>query len=225
MYVVIRIRLIVPVGYWTTTILGGTEPIFRPYLQLDSDYYFVTKDHDITISKPVVDYYEEYDPVDEITKKYISAYGITAMSDYNNTVLDYYEIIEKEVYGDDRRERRWKVFLYDGIQSRLTGELQWNYTDETWYVENLEVTFLPDNKYYLSAKIVNMNTNFSTSPWGPQSELFEIKTPMPIVYYILPEFFLAGFIVFFGWLAWYRPRKKRLLLEKEREEKLEKVYD
>ncbi|NHK30560.1 MAG: hypothetical protein FK730_04370 [Asgard group archaeon] len=225
MYVVIRIRLIVPIGYWVTTILGGTEPEFIPYLQLDSGYYFKTKDHDITISKPVVDYFEEYDPVDEITKKYVSAYGITAMADYNDTELDYYEIVEKEVYGDDRRERRWKIFLFDGIQSRLTGELQWNISDETWYAERVEVTFLPDNKYYLSAKIVNMNVNFTTSPWGPQSELFEVKNPLPVIYFILPEFFLAGFIVFFGWLAWYRPRKKRILLEKERQEKLDKIYD
>ncbi|NHJ39571.1 MAG: hypothetical protein FK731_06010 [Asgard group archaeon] len=232
MYVVIRVRLIIPSGFWRTTILGGTEPEFIPYLQLDSDYYFKTKDHQITISKPKVDYFEEYDPVDDITKKYISAYNITAFSDYNDTELNYYEIVEKTVYGDDRRERRWKIFLWDGIQSRLTGDLQWNDTaipelglTGTWYIERVEVTFLPDNQYYLSAKIVNMNVNFTTSPWGPESDLFEIKNPLPVIYYILPEFFLAGFVVFFGWLAWYRPRKKRLMIERERQEKLEKVYD
>jgi hypothetical protein len=222
LYVLVRARLIVPVGYIREAEQGG-EDIFTPYLQRNGRDTFRAKDHQITISKPELVVYTE--ETENETKTFISAYGITAISDYNNTVLDYYEIVEKTVHGSDRREARWKVFLWDGIPARLTGLLNWNETGQFWYVEGIEVGFLPDNQYYISAKIVNQNTNFTTSPWGPASDIFEISRPLPVVYYILPEFFLAGFIVLFGWLAWYRPRQKRLKIEAEREARLEKIYD
>ncbi|NHJ46691.1 MAG: hypothetical protein FK733_02775 [Asgard group archaeon] len=222
LYVLVRVELIVPVGYIRYSDAGGDD-IFIPFIQRNGVNTFRAKDHDITISEPELEVYTE--EIAGITKTYINAYGITAISDYNNTVLNYYEIIEKEVHGSDRREARWKVFLFDGIPARLTGDLTWNETAQFWFVEGVEVGFLPDNRYYLAAKIVNMNTNFTTSPWGPQSEIFEIKRPLPVLYYILPEFFLAGFIVLFGWLAWYRPRKKRMKIQAEREARLEKIYD
>ncbi|MHA1186739.1 MAG: hypothetical protein ACTSSK_07675 [Candidatus Heimdallarchaeota archaeon] len=133
--------------------------------------------------------------------------NITAVTDYQNVVLDEYEVREKEVYGEDIRQARWKVFLWDGIASHLTGNLIWNEADQYWFADNISVDDLPDNNYYISAKITNMNINFTVSPWGP-------------AYWILPEFFMAGFVVLFGWLAWWRPKKKREMIERERAEKI-----
>ncbi len=215
-YIVIQFILNVPVGYIDYG--TGAEPdVFYPYLRQIGTKVFDTRDHQITITKPTIDFDPEAKTVD------ISY--IRAWSDYKNTTLNEYEIINKTVHGDDRREARWKVFLYDGITSALTGLLNWSdgEGDEEgyWFALNISLATLPDNDYYISAKIVNMNTNLITSPWGPGSDMFEIKRPIPIIYYILPEFFLAGFVVLFGWLAWYRPRKKRLQIEAERAEKLD----
>jgi len=110
--------------------------------------------------------------------------------------------------------------LWDGIASHLTGNLIWNEADQYWFADNISVDDLPDNNYYISAKITNMNINFTVSPWGPASNLFEITRPIPVIYWILPEFFMAGFVVLFGWLAWWRPKKKREMIERERAEKI-----
>lgn len=209
-YVVVRFLLIIPVGNVKEQHLG--PPIFKPYAQQQGDKFFRTRDHQVTISQPVI----EYDP-DTFTVK---LWNITAVTDYQNVVLDEYEVREKEVFGEDIRQARWKVFLWDGIASALTGNLTWNDVDQYWFAYNISLDTLPDNAYYLSAKITNMNINFTVSAWGPASELFEIKRPLPVVYYILPEFFMAGFIVLFGWLAWWRPKKKREMIERERAEKI-----
>ncbi|HUT82394.1 MAG TPA: hypothetical protein VMZ29_14430 [Candidatus Bathyarchaeia archaeon] len=216
LYVIARFTLIIPVGYYRTSITGGGLPIFRPYIQKAGTDFFRTRDHQVTISKPILEYNETYGN--------INIYNITAITDYGNVELDWEEIENKTVVGDDRREARWKVFLFDGIGSGLTGYLTWNFTGHFWYAENISVLSLPDNTYYIAAKIVNMNINFTTSPWGPGSDTFVVKRPMPVIYYILPEFFIAGFVVLFGWLAWYRPRQKKRRIEAERAAKLDKGF-
>ncbi|MBN1327977.1 MAG: hypothetical protein JXA54_00765 [Candidatus Heimdallarchaeota archaeon] len=216
LYVIARFTIIIPVGFYKTSITGGGQPVFYPYVQKVGTDYFRTRDHQVTISKPVLEYNE--------TTGIINMYNITAITDYGHVFLDYEEIINKTVIGDDRREARWKIFLFDGIASGLTGPLSWNFTGNYWYAENISVLSLPDNTYYMSAKIVNMNINFTTSPWGPASDLFVVKRPIPVIYYILPEFFIAGFVVLFGWLAWYRPRQKKRRIEAERAAKLGKGF-
>ena len=214
-YVVVKMTITgLPVGYEKTSSIGQTE--FVPYAQGSDDYWFVTRDHVITMTKPEIVFHPEDNTVD--------VYGIRGWADYGNTSLDYYELVDKEVYGQDIRSTQWKVFLFDGIQSRLTGELTWDYTEEYWYVEGIDLNSLPDNDYYIAAKLVNMNLNATVSPWGPQSDLFTISRPIPIVYWILPEIFLAGFVVLFGWLIWWRPRQKKIRIEREREEKIDKGY-
>ncbi|MHA1212208.1 MAG: hypothetical protein ACTSSH_07085 [Candidatus Heimdallarchaeota archaeon] len=216
LYVVARFNLTIPVGYWKVSSIGGGVPLWKPYVQQQGRNFFRTRDHIVTISVPQLTY--------DFDNGIVDIYSITAITDYGDVVLDYEEIVNKTVYGDDIREARWKVFLHDGIASGLTGMLDWNESGQFWYSEHINITSLPDNFYYVSAKIVNMNTNFTTSQWGPASELFEVVRPMPIIYYILPEFFVAGFVVLFGWLAWYRPRQKKRQVEAERAEKLSKGF-
>jgi len=218
LYVIARFNLTIPVGYYQSSAVGGGEPIFYPYVQQKGTKYFVTRDHQITITKPII----HYDPETNI----VNISNIRAWSDYNNTELDYYEIIEKPVDPniEDIREARWKIFLFDGIPSALTGHLQWDNVSNFWYASNIDVSSLPDNTYYVSAKIVNLNANFTTSPWGPASDLFTVERPLPIVYYILPEFFLAGFVALFLWVAWIRVKKKKERMEQERQAHIEELY-
>ncbi len=182
----------------------------------DNDYWFATRDHQITISVPEVVFNQE--------TNLFSVYNITAYSDYNNTMLGIYELANKTIHGQDIRSYTWKVFLHDGISSSITGKLNWSSEHNYWYVEDVDVSSLPDNRYYLSAKLINMNVNVTTSPWGPPSNIFKIKRPMPIIYWILPELFVVGFVVLFGWLAWWRPRQKRIQIELERSQKIDKGF-
>ncbi|MFW9923961.1 MAG: hypothetical protein ACFFDW_11815 [Candidatus Thorarchaeota archaeon] len=213
-YVVVRFEISgLPVGFTRTTQYGTT---FYPYAQKGDDYWFITRDHIITITKPRI--------VLDLENNFVNVYDITAFSDYNVTELDYYEIHGKTVYGQDRRSARWKIFLYDGIPSSITGDLIWDDESNYWYAEDIPVDSLPDNTFYISAKITNMNVNATISPWGPASDTFVIKRPIPIVYFILPEIFLAGFVVLFGWLVWWRPRQKKLRIERDRAAKISKGF-
>ncbi|HUU78302.1 MAG TPA: hypothetical protein VMX55_08140 [candidate division Zixibacteria bacterium] len=214
-YVVVKMTLVgLPVGYMKTGTYG--TPVFYAGAQGQDDYWFITKDHQILMTQPDIEFDAETNT--------INVYGIEGWSDYGNTSLDKWELEDKPVYGQDIRAKIWKIFLFDGIPSSITGELTWDYVEEYWYAEDISVNSLPDNTYYLAAKLVNMNLNATVSPWGPQSEPFTIKRPVPVIYWILPEIFLAGFIVLFGWLIWWRPRQKKLRIEREREEKLDKGF-
>ena len=214
-YVVVEFMVAgLPIGFYKNSSYG--QAIFEIGCFAQDTYWFITRDHQITISTPVV----EYDDVAQT----ISAYNITGFADYKHTELDYYELETKPIEGQDIRSYKWKVFLYDGIPSSLTANLLWDFTEEYWYIEDQDVSSLPDNDYYVSAKLTNMNVNATVSPWGPASNTFTVKRPVPIIYWILPEFFVAGFVVLFGWLAWWRPRQKKKLIEKERQEKLDKGF-
>ncbi|MHA1556743.1 MAG: hypothetical protein ACTSPM_07385 [Candidatus Heimdallarchaeota archaeon] len=204
----------IPVGYYKNSSYGAAEFVAACVAQ--DTYWFATRDHQITISIPEIVFDVETNTVD--------IYDITAFSDYQNTSLDYYELETKTVYGQDTRAYDWKVFLYDGIPSSVTDDLLWDFSEEYWYAEDIDVQSLPDNDYYVSAKIVNMNVNATVTPWGPASALFIISRPIPVIYWILPEFFVAGFVVLFGWLAWWRPRQKRLQIERERDAKIDKGF-
>ncbi|MHA1504897.1 MAG: hypothetical protein ACTSPT_06890, partial [Candidatus Heimdallarchaeota archaeon] len=91
---------------------------FKPYAQQQGIHYFRTRDHQVTISQPIIDF--------DIETFSIAISNITAVADYQDVVLDEYEVREKEVFGEDIRQARWKVFLWDGIASHLTGNLIWN---------------------------------------------------------------------------------------------------
>lgn len=217
-YVIVRFGIEgVPTGYLRQSTYGT---VFVPFAQKSDDNWFGTRDHQITITKPEIDYNKE--------TQTISIYNIRAWSDYKNTTLDYYEIYGKSVHGDDKRTARWTVFLYDGIASALTktgtNKLQWDGINEYWFTEDIDVSALPDNYYYVSSRFVTMNVNATTSPWGPTSDMFQIIKPIPVVYYILPEIFLIGFLVLFGWLVWYKPMMKKKQMEKERLERIDHRY-
>ena len=164
----------------------------------------------------------------------VDVYNITAKTDYTNATydgtIDLYEIYNKTIpaFMTDTRQATVKIYLFDGIASNapklgLT-DLKWNESEQWWYYDDIDVSELPDNMYFAAADIKNMNVNVSVVSRGLASELFQITRPLPVVYYILPEIFLIGFVALFGWLAWWRPRKKRIALEKEREEKLDKGF-
>ncbi|NHJ49442.1 MAG: hypothetical protein FK733_16755 [Asgard group archaeon] len=198
-YVVVRFEINdIPVGYFSDTLWGT---VFKPYIQKSDNNFFITRDHIITISIPQIEFDEE--------NKVLSISEITAYADYNNTFLDYYEIIEKDVFGPDQREARWKIFMKGGISSSFTNDLLWDNINQWWYSDYVDVSNLPDGKYFVAAKIVNMNTNFTASPWGPSSNIFTITGgPTPIYIFILPVIFLSGFVAIPGTIFGIITRKK-----------------
>jgi hypothetical protein len=185
LYVIIRFTLVIPTGYLYEDNFGGW--IFRPYAQKIDDYVFETSDHIATITIAS-------DPILDTAFMTVSLSEITAYVDYNNTVLDYYEIREKEVYGSDIREARWKIFSSEGIASQLTGDLQWDDFNDWWYINDIQVGNLPDGVYKIGVKFTTMNIDFTSAAWEFSSE-FTIKTSeTPIYIYLLPMAFLIGFI-------------------------------
>jgi len=181
-YVVARFLLIIPVGYYKPQLLG--DPIFKPYAQQQGTNYFRTRDHQVTISRPVIEFDSE--------TLSLEVWNITAVTDYQNIFLDEYEVREKEIFGEDIRQARWKIFLWDGISTALTGNLTWNDANQYWFVANISLADLPANSYYISALITNMNVNFTVSPWGPASENFIIEGPETSFYYMTIVYVLIG---------------------------------
>jgi len=181
-YVVARFLLIIPVGYYKPQFLG--DPIFKPYAQQQGTNYFRTRDHQVTISRPVIEFDSE--------TLSLEVWNITAVTDYQNIFLDEYEVREKEIFGEDIRQARWKIFLWDGISTALTGNLAWNDANQYWFVANISLADLPANSYYISALITNMNVNFTVSPWGPASENFIIEGPETSFYYMTIVYVLIG---------------------------------
>ncbi|MHA1308937.1 MAG: hypothetical protein ACTSO7_15700 [Candidatus Heimdallarchaeota archaeon] len=163
-YIVIRFTLEIPVGYYKETLFE--PPIFRPYAQTQGIHYFRTKDHEITINKPAIEYSSEI--------KILNVYNVTAVTDYRNTVLDYYEIYEKEIFDIDRREARWKIIDLDNPTSMfyLTGNLLWNASMNYWYVNDIDISALDISQYVVVCKFSTQNTNFTATPWGPESDSF-----------------------------------------------------
>lgn len=224
-YVVVRFKISrLPIGYLKYNQLN--QSTFVNWAQQTSTYYFRTRFQNITTSAPTI----IFDP-ETLT---IDVFNITAKTDYTNATydgtLDWYEIHDKVIPAimDDTRQATVKIYLYDGIASNapplgLT-DLSWDSFNQWWYYRDIDVSELPDNMYFAAAVIKNLNVNVSVESRGLASELFQIVRPMPVVYYILPEIFIIGFVALFGWLAWWRPRKKRIALEKEREEKLDKGF-
>ncbi|MHA1435343.1 MAG: hypothetical protein ACTSO7_15990 [Candidatus Heimdallarchaeota archaeon] len=174
--------LIIPVGYYKPQLLG--DPIFKPYAQQQGTNYFRTRDHQVTISRPVIEFDSE--------TLSLEVWNITAVTDYQNIFLDEYEVREKEIFGEDIRQARWKIFLWDGISTALTGNLTWNDANQYWFVANISLADLPANSYYISALITNMNINFTVSPWGPASENFIIEGPETSFYYMTIVYVLIG---------------------------------
>lgn len=222
-YIVVRFRIDrFPIGYLKYNQLN--QSTFVSWAQATGTHYFTTRFHTITISAPTIRFYKGTLTVD--------AYNITAKTDYTNATydgtLDRFEIHEKEIppIMEDTREAKIKIYLFDGIASNAPElrDLSWDDANQWWYYNDIDVSELPDNWYFAAAEIINMNVNVSVESVGLPSELFQVKRPFPVVYYILPEVFLIGFVALFGWLAWWRPRKKRIALEKEREEKLDKGF-
>ena len=224
-YVVVRFRISrLPIGYLKYNQLN--QSTFVSWAQQTSTYYFRTRFHNITTSAPSI----SFDP-ETLT---VDIFNISAKTDYTNATfdgtLDWYEIHDKEVPAimDDTRRATVKIYLYDGIASNTPAlgltDLSWDSINDWWYYDDIDVSSLPDNTYFAAAVIKNMNVNVSVESRGLASELFQITRPLPVIYYILPEVFLIGFVALFGWLAWWRPRKKRIALEKERDEKLDKGF-
>jgi hypothetical protein len=198
---------------------SGTQT-YTPYVQSPKSSEFITRDHEIIMSQP--------DIVVDLEKNVISVYNITGYTDYQNIELDYYELYEKPIWNQLVRIRspaRAKIFLYDNIASNIRVNLNWDPFTRTWYYENIDISSLPDNTYYVRPRLINYNVNATRETYGPASETFTISRPLPIAYYILPEFFLIGFVVLFGWLAWYRPRKKKRDLEKQKESRLSAIRE
>jgi len=172
-YVKVRFTLVVPVGYETISPITGMK-VFYPFTQGFSIDYFQTRDHEIFISAPTLTYNEQ---TDEIT-----ASGITATQDYNNIELDYYQMYEKYVWGDDIR----KTYLYiyptyyddawdpnddpDEPKTLRVKDLSWNETSQSWY--RVYPANLISGYCYVYAGFRTMNVNETIT--GLHSNIVEI---------------------------------------------------
>lgn len=211
-FIIVRVNVTgIPGGYFQEG-YGGVQRFFT-YAE-NYSATFKTREHKITISKPKIEYNEE--------TQLLRIWDATAYTDYKNLTLDYEMLKEREIWDalEDRRVAKWKIFLYDGIESSRVDNLEWDPVNEYWFAEDIYVGGFPDNYYYVACKFTNMNVNSTTLSYGSPSELFRIYRPVPIVYWILPEFFLIGFVVLFGWLVWYRPKKKKEERKEAREDRI-----
>ena len=154
----------IPVGYYKNSSYG--QSCFIPTCFAQDSTSFKTRPHYITITKP--------DIVFDSETNTLSAYNITAFSDYQNTVLDEYEMHIKQVFGNDVRKASWEIYTRDGMRTYNSGILQWDSITESWYMEDFIIENLPDGQYYVSAKFETMNTNASLSLPGSPSQLFTI---------------------------------------------------
>ncbi|MHA1630182.1 MAG: hypothetical protein ACTSWT_11520 [Candidatus Heimdallarchaeota archaeon] len=207
LYVVVRFNLTIPVGYYKTSAIGGGEPVFYPYVQQSGEQYFVTRSHQITITKPTI----AFDP----DRLLVNVTNIKAWSDYNNTELDYWEMVEKPIPPglEDSRSARWGIFLYDGIPTDLSGFLLWDEINRCWYANNIDVSSLLENRYYITAKFKTLNTNETTNLWGPASEFFQIGIDKRLFQlYLIPVYLFTGAVILpggiIGVLILTRARKK-----------------
>lgn len=204
-YIVVQFEVTgIPVGYYWESAYG--EAYFVPEcIGQDNEYWFKTRDHQITISAPTI--------IFDAEANLLSAYNITAYSDYNNTELDYYEIVTKAVWGQNVREASWRIFMKNGYSTSHSGDLLWDWANNYWYVENIDVGDLKDGEFYISAKIINMNTNTTIAPYGLPSECFIIgsgeKQPSS---YLISMMFVTGLvipgIIFAGFMCISKKRKQ-----------------
>ncbi|MFW9921952.1 MAG: hypothetical protein ACFFDW_01540 [Candidatus Thorarchaeota archaeon] len=153
----------IPVGYIKSTIYGDE---FYAYLQKNNGYFFQTRDHIITHSVPEISFEEN--------SNFLNFHNITARSDYNNTFLDDYEIIQKPIYGQERRQAIWLIFYPNNIATTVGGHLSWSEENQWWYKENVDIKFLANGLYYIKAKISNMNVNITEQLWSAPSDTFMI---------------------------------------------------
>jgi hypothetical protein len=212
-YVVTRFNISdVPVGYLKES--SGYKSFVRRIEGEDSKV-FTTHDHDITVTTPEIVY--------NSASQTVSFYDVIAYTDYKNITLDYYQIFEKAInpHMVDRRQAKYKVFLDTTIESRVDGDLSWDYENEYWYAENIWVGALPPDTYSVRCKITNMNVNFTQMEWGIPSNLFKIESKIPWTYWVFTPLFLGGFLTLFFWLAWYRPKQKQEKKEQIRDEHIE----
>ncbi|NHJ49659.1 MAG: hypothetical protein FK733_17850 [Asgard group archaeon] len=182
LYVLVRFTLIIPVGYYRY--YWNLEPDYIPFLQRNGNVTFKTRSHVIEQTKPLIEFNSE--------NKTLNVYGIKGWSDYNHTELDYFEMVEKEVLGSDRRDVRCKVITEDGIFARISLELEWSEEYRYWYYNGINVSELPDGKYYVVAKMTTNNMNFTFSHYGPHSEYFIINNGHHKYLYAIPSFFIIG---------------------------------
>lgn len=143
---------------------------FIPYVQAVSATAFLTRPHVITVSKPSIVYDEQ--------AKTISVFNVTAYTDHHNIVLDYYQMIEKDIFGEDTRIRIIYICPpHDtgwGEEIESAGPLLWNETMQWWYKNDIDVSHLHGGEYWMCAKFANEVTNYTTAELGPPSEVFVI---------------------------------------------------
>jgi len=154
---------ILPVGEYVNTPFGYR---YHPYVQKINTNYFITKSHDITISVPTIDFDEEWNILD--------LFDVTATQDYQNLDLDNYHMNVKSVFGDDRREAKWKIFNADGIETIISGLLIWDSNQNYWYYNNINLDLLGQGIYYVRCKFTTMNTAFDID-YGPPSVNFTVN--------------------------------------------------
>ena len=150
---------------------------FIPYIQAVSNP-FVTRPHVITVSKPTLVFNE--------ATMTVNVYNITAYTDYHNIILDYYQMIEKDIFGEDLRfsccylcpphsyEDPWAVGgITYGIE--YADRLLWNETMQWWYLNDISVSHLTGGEYWICARFVNEVMNSTHWVLGPASNTFIIE--------------------------------------------------
>ncbi|NHJ32914.1 MAG: hypothetical protein FK732_08630 [Asgard group archaeon] len=151
----------------------GTERVtpysiyYYNFAQQYGDSLFETRYHTLTSSKPSIHYSKNSNT--------LAASAITAMQDYQNLQLDYYQIHEKTVYGGDQRQAKWQLFLFDGAPTFYTGDLTWDNNTNTWFIEEFDVSSIGGYEYYFRCRFKTMNSDPNTVYWGPVSDFVHIK--------------------------------------------------
>ncbi|MCG3253474.1 MAG: hypothetical protein KAX09_06470 [Candidatus Heimdallarchaeota archaeon] len=137
------------------------------YARHHGDYLFKTRSHILTSTKPLIHYFEKSNT--------LGVTAITAEQDYQNISLDYHQIFEKDIFGNDQRQAKWQLFYFDGAETFYTGDLEWDNNTNTWFVEEFDVSPLGGHEYYFRCRFRTMNSEPNTVFWGPISDLVQIK--------------------------------------------------
>ena len=137
------------------------------YARHYGDQLFKTRNHMLTSSKPLLHYFEKSNT--------LGASAITAIQDYQNIQLNYHQIYEKEVYGNDQRQAKWQLFYFDGTETFYSGDLEWDNNTNSWFIGEFDVSPLGGHEYYFRCRFRTMNSELSTVFWGPISDSVQIR--------------------------------------------------
>lgn len=147
----------IPTGHEIISSFGFTRYI--PYIYAAASNTVIPRPHVLTISQPQIDFNPE--------AKTLSISKVTAISDYKDTVLDFYEIYEKTIYGYNTRLAKWALMKlghdYSLEDSLYSGNLYWDEENQYWSFDDIDVTNIDIGEYHMHCFFSTMNSNGTQS--------------------------------------------------------------